>query len=236
MLRPGCTPPRPDAAPAPRAGRATAIADQYRRWLEPLESFALVSGDVEPIADRVRLRYRFRGWDPVKGWQENEHTAYAAVVDGRVETLNTLVRAASGRRSRRAERNRNLGKRPPGSRGGLRTAASIPPVPVAWSRFPQGCTRTSARCSRLAESPGSTASGRDVGGCRPRRERGGDDRDGVGKSLAFSLPVLDAIARDRTARAIFLYPTKALTQDQARWLAALELRGLRPRSTTATRL
>ena len=65
-----------------------AIADRYRRWLEPLESFALVSGDVEPIADRVRLRYRFRGWDPVKGWQENEHTAYAAVVDGRVETLN----------------------------------------------------------------------------------------------------------------------------------------------------
>ena len=65
-----------------------AIADRYRRWLEPLESFALVSGDVEPIADRVRLRYRFRGWDPVKGWQENEHTAYAFVVDGRVETLN----------------------------------------------------------------------------------------------------------------------------------------------------
>lgn len=65
-----------------------AIADRYRRWLEPLESFALVSGDVEPIADRVRLRYRFRGWDPVKGWQENEHTAYAVVVDGRVETLN----------------------------------------------------------------------------------------------------------------------------------------------------
>lgn len=65
-----------------------AIAERYRLWLEQLESFALVSGDVEPIADRVRLRYRFRGRDPVKGWQENEHTAYAAVVDGRVEALN----------------------------------------------------------------------------------------------------------------------------------------------------
>ena len=65
-----------------------AIADRYRRWLEPLESFALVSGDVEPVADRVRLRYRFRGRDPVKGWQENEHTAYAAVVEGRVAALN----------------------------------------------------------------------------------------------------------------------------------------------------
>ena len=49
-----------------------------------------------------------------------------------------------------------------------------------------------------------------------------------GKSLAFSLPVLDAIARDPAARALFLYPTKALAQDQARWLAALGLRGLRP--------
>ena len=65
-----------------------AIADRYRRWLEPLESFALVSGDVEPVADRVRLRYRFRGRDPVKGWQENEHTAYAAVVEGRIAALN----------------------------------------------------------------------------------------------------------------------------------------------------
>jgi DEAD/DEAH box helicase domain-containing protein len=49
-----------------------------------------------------------------------------------------------------------------------------------------------------------------------------------GKSLAFSLPVLDAIAREPTARAIFLYPTKALAQDQARWLARLGLRALRP--------
>jgi len=49
-----------------------------------------------------------------------------------------------------------------------------------------------------------------------------------GKSLAFSLPVLDAIARERAARALFLYPTKALAQDQARWLAGLGLPGLRP--------
>jgi DEAD/DEAH box helicase domain-containing protein len=49
-----------------------------------------------------------------------------------------------------------------------------------------------------------------------------------GKSLAFSLPVLDAIARDPATRALFLYPTKALAQDQARWLAGLGLKGLRP--------
>ena len=49
-----------------------------------------------------------------------------------------------------------------------------------------------------------------------------------GKSLAFSLPVLDAVAREPTSRALYLYPTKALAQDQARWLASLGLRGLRP--------
>jgi DEAD/DEAH box helicase domain-containing protein len=42
-----------------------------------------------------------------------------------------------------------------------------------------------------------------------------------GKSLAFNLPVLDAVARDRTTRALYLYPTKALAQDQARALTAL---------------
>ncbi len=49
-----------------------------------------------------------------------------------------------------------------------------------------------------------------------------------GKSLAFNLPVLDAIAREPRTRALYLYPTKALSQDQARSLAALRLKGLRP--------
>jgi len=42
-----------------------------------------------------------------------------------------------------------------------------------------------------------------------------------GKSLAFNLPVLDGIARQQKARALYLYPTKALAQDQARKLAQL---------------
>ncbi len=49
-----------------------------------------------------------------------------------------------------------------------------------------------------------------------------------GKSLAFTLPVLDAIAREPSSRALYLYPTKALAQDQARSLAELGLKGLRP--------
>jgi DEAD/DEAH box helicase domain-containing protein len=42
-----------------------------------------------------------------------------------------------------------------------------------------------------------------------------------GKTLAFNLPVLDELARDPKSRALYLYPTKALAQDQARTLAAL---------------
>ena len=48
-----------------------------------------------------------------------------------------------------------------------------------------------------------------------------------GKSLAFNLPVLDTLAWDPSARAFYLYPTKALAQDQARKLAALGGRFLR---------
>ena len=48
-----------------------------------------------------------------------------------------------------------------------------------------------------------------------------------GKTLAFNLPVLDALAADPKSRALYLYPTKALAQDQARALAALEAPGVR---------
>jgi len=48
-----------------------------------------------------------------------------------------------------------------------------------------------------------------------------------GKSLAFNLPVLDAIAREPKERALYLYPTKALAQDQARALAELKAPNVR---------
>jgi len=44
-----------------------------------------------------------------------------------------------------------------------------------------------------------------------------------GKSLCFNLPTLDVLCRDTRARALYLYPTKALAQDQARALGALGL-------------
>src|SRR6266705_5282978 len=48
-----------------------------------------------------------------------------------------------------------------------------------------------------------------------------------GKTLAFNLPVLDAIARDPKQRALYLYPTKALAQDQLRSLSTFRLQRLR---------
>jgi DEAD/DEAH box helicase domain-containing protein len=42
-----------------------------------------------------------------------------------------------------------------------------------------------------------------------------------GKSLCYNLPVLDALARDPSARALYLFPTKALSRDQEEALKAL---------------
>jgi len=48
-----------------------------------------------------------------------------------------------------------------------------------------------------------------------------------GKSLCFNLPVLHMLAGDPRARALYLYPTKALAQDQARSLTELRTPALR---------
>ena len=49
-----------------------------------------------------------------------------------------------------------------------------------------------------------------------------------GKTLAFNLPVLDALAAEPKLRALYLYPTKALAQDQARSLAELGVPRVKP--------
>jgi DEAD/DEAH box helicase domain-containing protein len=50
-----------------------------------------------------------------------------------------------------------------------------------------------------------------------------------GKSLCYHLPVLDALAGDKSARALLLFPTKALAQDQSRSIAELAPKGGRVR-------
>lgn len=42
-----------------------------------------------------------------------------------------------------------------------------------------------------------------------------------GKSLCFNVPTLDVLLRDPRARALYLYPTKALAQDQMRALSSI---------------
>jgi DEAD/DEAH box helicase domain-containing protein len=47
-----------------------------------------------------------------------------------------------------------------------------------------------------------------------------------GKSLCFQLPTLEVLSSDRAARALYLYPTKSLAQDQARSLHGFGLHKL----------
>jgi DEAD/DEAH box helicase domain-containing protein len=49
-----------------------------------------------------------------------------------------------------------------------------------------------------------------------------------GKTLAFNLPVLDGLVRTPKHRVLYLYPTKALAQDQFRNLTALGVPRLKP--------
>ena len=47
-----------------------------------------------------------------------------------------------------------------------------------------------------------------------------------GKTLCFNVPVLEALARDPLARALYIYPTKALAQDQlGKWNALVKAAG-----------
>ena len=48
-----------------------------------------------------------------------------------------------------------------------------------------------------------------------------------GKSLAYNLPVLDELIRDQDAKALYLFPTKALSQDQIKGLGDFEIPDLR---------
>ncbi len=48
-----------------------------------------------------------------------------------------------------------------------------------------------------------------------------------GKTLAFNLPVLSALAASPKNRTLYLYPTKALAQDQVRGLGTFGIKGMR---------
>lgn len=62
-------------------------ADRYRAWLDGLGGYEVLESDAVVVADRVRVRYLFRGRDPEKGWRLNEHTGYAAVKGGKIASM-----------------------------------------------------------------------------------------------------------------------------------------------------
>ena len=97
----------------------------------------------------------------------------------------------------------------------------------SWSRFLTTCTPPLAEGLAEAGIDGLWAHQADALEAARRGHTIVTTGTASGKSLAFNLPVLDTLARDLSARAFYLYPTKALAQDQARALARLGGRYLR---------
>ena len=112
--------------------------------------------------------------------------------DARSPTCRSGNRLSSGRASRPARASRANGALPS-------VAGQAPRARPALHRASRCSTRTrpsrSTRCKR----------GEDIVVVTPTAS---------GKSLCFNLPVLQSVADDPAARALYLFPTKALSQDQ----------------------
>ncbi len=94
-------------------------------------------------------------------------------------------------------------------------APSFAPIPEGLSapvKEALGACGISALYSHQAEAIAAGLAGRHVIVATPTAS---------GKSLCFNVPVLDALARDPAATALFLYPTKALSRDQEHSLLGL---------------
>ncbi|HXW06646.1 MAG TPA: DEAD/DEAH box helicase [Vicinamibacterales bacterium] len=101
-------------------------------------------------------------------------------------------------------------------------AHRLPAVPASFAAYPEGtdsrlCAALAARgidqlYSHQAEAFGHVLAGRHVVTITPTAS---------GKTLCYNAPVLNAILRDPATRALYLFPTKALAQDQLAELHAL---------------
>ena len=95
------------------------------------------------------------------------------------------------------------------------TVRRLPAVAAQYAPFPEGLDERLARALRSrgieqiythqAEAIGHALGGRNVVIVTPTAS---------GKTLCYNAPVLDAILNDPSSRALYLFPTKALAQDQ----------------------
>jgi len=77
-----------------RHGREAA-AGQLQAWFGDADVTELVSSEIEPVADRVKIAYRIHEHEP-DGWYLVEQVAYATIAGGRFAEMNL---ACSGFRS-----------------------------------------------------------------------------------------------------------------------------------------
>jgi hypothetical protein len=69
-----------------KAGRDDA-AELIHAWFGDADITELVSSEVEPLADRIRMAYRIHEHEP-DGWYLVEQVAYATLEDGAIVDMN----------------------------------------------------------------------------------------------------------------------------------------------------
>ena len=112
--------------------------------------------------------------------------------------------------------------RSPSARANVTSVRHLQALPPRWAEFPPGIdgrltsVAGEARHRATLHAPGRSDQprhgGRNVVVVTPTAS---------GKTLCYNLPVLEAILNDPTARALYLFPTKALAQDQLGELSGL---------------
>ena len=171
---------------------------------------------------RAPARRAARSRRPVvqEGSARTEQGAVEIAVDAAQRGAHgDLVCEANGRRPR----HRALGRAAPGRARGRAARDAVgaePPARRARSPCPRSCTpacATALAARGIERLYSHQAQALHAAWAGPTIVTTGT---ASGKSLCFQLPTLDVLCRDAKARALYLYPSKALAQDQARALHA----------------
>jgi hypothetical protein len=66
------------------------VLERMRFWWGAADRFELLESEVEPLADRVRFRYRLRCHDAEQGWTVLEQAGFATLAGGRIEAIDLV--------------------------------------------------------------------------------------------------------------------------------------------------